>query len=291
MISTDARHLVMGTRDIWIPGFSSSTTTGWMPLVIPKEAQMVHFTLIAGGGGGGRPNVAAATAGAGGGGCSGVTHWSGSVSTIGRMLYVSIGLGGAGATANNTPGVSGSASYVSLRPTTIGEEVLCYANSGGGGNQSGTAGVAGSNALIGSMDLAHLGIWTASAGQAGGGGAATNGSSVAVATSTFISGGAGGGGSSGGNGGSQISGSARYPTLSGGATGDNPGANGIALRDPLTFIGGAGGGGINGAGTGANRGGNGGGYGSGGGGGGNATSGVSGNGGNGAPGLLIVRWW
>ena len=289
MIATDAKHLPGAPNELWIPGFSNSTTTGWQPIAVPLGAQMLYFRIIAGGGGGARPNAAAATAGGGGGGCSSVTSILIPANVLPKTLYCCIGLGGTGATANNTAGTDGTASYLSCVPSANDEDVIIYANSGRGGAAAGTAGPAGAIAAIASMDMATHGVWYAAVGLAGGAGATTNGTAISVANSLFISPGAGGGGSSAGTGGDQTSGSGLYPTISGGASGNNPGNHGIWLPRPFICIGGAGGGGINGSG-GSNTGGDGGGFGSGGGGGGNGTS-NSGNGGNGAPGLLIMRWW
>lgn len=285
----DARHLV-GPNEIWFTGWASNNTSEWRPIYIPKEANFLYFRIIAGGGGGARPNAAAATSGGGGGGASGVTHITMPASILPKVIYASIGLGGLGATANNTAGANGIASYLSCMPSTNDEDVIILASPGNGGAAAGTAGTAGAIAAIANMDMATHGIWYAIAGVAGAAGAATNGSAVTAIVSTFITGGAGGGGSSAGTGGNITSASGLYPTLSGGASGDNPGANGIWMPRPFICLGGAGGGGIAAAGTGANRGGNGGGFGSGGGGGGNATT-TSGNGGNGAPGQLLMRWW
>lgn len=287
----DAPHFSPLPNEIWIPGWApANSLTAFKKLHIPKAANMLWFTAIGAGGSGGMPGVGAAAVGAGGGQAGGVTHLIVSASVLPKVLYVLAGVGAVGATSPGA-GVFGTITYLSCQPLTNDEDCICRADGGQYGAGTGAGGSTGVAASIANMDMATQGTWIASAGQAGGAGTTTNGTAIAVATSLFISAGAGGGGSSGGTGGNQTSASALYPTISGGATGDNPGGNGIILNRPLICIGGAGGGGINGAGSGANRGGNGGGYGSGGGGGGNAASGVSGNGGNGAPGLLIMRWW
>jgi hypothetical protein len=220
--------------------------------------------------------------------------WTGPVSAIGRLIYLCVAQGGLGATANNTGGAIPISSFVALRPSSAARDVLmaCVA-----GLQGGAATGAGANGgSVGSistdMNLANLGTFTTVAGQPGTSSSATTGANITTYGSGQIGGGgAAGGGSSGGTGGNQTSASARYPTLLGGASGDNPGAHGIILRNPLTFIGGCGGGGTSGVGAGLNRGGKGGGYGTGGGGGGNCAGGTSGNGGDGAPGLFVITWW
>lgn len=95
-----------------------------------------------------------------------------------------------------------------------------------------------------------------------------------------------GGGSSAGTGGN-VTGAGPFPTISGGASGLNPGKGGMMLPKPFGGTGGSGGGGINGAGTGANFGGPGA-IGCGGGGGGNAASGTPGEGGKGGPGYCLI---
>ena len=140
MISTDAKHLPIAPREVWIPGFTSNLASGWQVIIIPKEAQMLWFTAIAGGGGGARPNAAAATAGGGGGSSGSFTHIMIAASVLPNKIFASVGLGGAGATANNTAGAAGIATYLSCVPSVNDEDTIIYANGGNGGAAAGGAG-------------------------------------------------------------------------------------------------------------------------------------------------------
>lgn len=290
---TDARHLAISNREIWIPGWNTNQATDrYRVFNLPKEAEMVMFTVIGSGGGGGRPNFTGAgnVNGASAGSSGGYSHLIVPANRIPPVLYLSAGLGGRGGTANNTAGEAGIASAVSVLPTNNDEDRLIFANGGSGGIAAGTGpSTGGAIATIANGDLASLGVYQFSAGVQGGQSSNTGGFSSSAIVSVFVTGGGGGGGSGGGQGGGITSGSAMYPTIEGALTGNNQGADGFYLLRPMLFFGGAGGGGVNGAG-GANHGGNGS-FGCGGGGGGNSVTGASGNGGNGGPGLIIIKWW
>jgi len=241
--------------------YGGGTTRDWLK---PRGASMVRMLLI-GAGAGGR----AGTTGAGGtgGGSGAITEWIGPSIFIPDQLRISIGAGGASASAG------GNTSVIYQSKDTAGYTLLT-AN----GAASNTAGTAFTNNYFGAS-----GIFKSTAGQAG----AAADTALIASTTTFLSG--GGGGSSvtttaGGN----VACNYGYPTVSGGAgvTG-SVGGDGFFLTQPIMIgVGGAGGGGS------ATTGGTGGkgGIGCGGGGGaiGTVTGGSGGQGGDGA--VFIWSW-
>ena len=91
--------------------------SGWEEYVTSIE---VEYLVVAGGGGGGRSNDANAAGGAGAGG-----FLTGFVTVTSDPVPITVGLGGAGATTNDTTGASGTDSFFS--------NVRALQGSGGGG--------------------------------------------------------------------------------------------------------------------------------------------------------------
>lgn len=244
--------------------YGGGTTRDWLK---PRGASMVRMLLI-GAGAGGR---AGSTSAAGTGGGSGaVTEWIGPAIFIPDELRISIGAGGASASAG------GNTSVIYQSKDTAGYTLLT-AN----GAASNTAGTAFTNNYFGAS-----GIFSSTAGQDG----AALTTAITASTTTFLSGGGGGSSAtplSGGN----VACNYGYPTISGGAgsTGGN-GADGFFLTQPIMIgAGGAGGGGKSTAGAGGN-GGNGG-IGCGGGGGGRGTTSGTSLGGRGGDGAVFIWSW
>ena len=243
--------------------FGGGTTRDWIK---PRGASMVRMLLIGGGAGG---RAGSTSAGGTGGGSGAVTEWIGPAIFIPDVLRVSIGAGGASASAGGNTTVSWQG------PTLSTGYTLLTAN----GAASNTAGTASSQNAFGAS-----GIFSSTAGQAG----AAVTTAITASTTTFLSGGGGGSSvvtSAGGN----VACNYGYPTISGGAgtTGGN-GADGYFLSQPIMIgVGGAGGGGSTTAAGGA---GGRGGIGCGGGGGGICTSGAS-LGGQGGDGAVFIWSW
>jgi len=281
---------------------NASTGSTWQTWVKPRNVKFISFFVLGGGGGGGGGQTNSAglsRRGGGSGGSSSITTGLFQANLIPDTLFIQVGAGGAGGTANNAGG-NGDLSYISVYPdTTIssGNIILQSGDSpaGGatniaGGGTAGTAGTAWTGALFDKNGLFSL--FNGQIGVTGPIGAATS-----KGISGLTSAGACGGGvatstaSAGGN----IIGAGFIPTVSGGTISGNNGGDGytsnipsnnMTSRLPMIFTGGAGGGASN-----ATAGGNGGngGFGSGGGGGGGGTTG--GNGGNGGSGVVIITSW
>lgn len=240
--------------------YGGGTVRDW---VKPRGASMVRMLLI-GAGAGGR---AGTTGGQGAGGGSGaITQWIGPAIFIPDVLRVSLGAGGASASAG------GNTTIIYQAKDGTGYTLLTAS-----GAASNAAGSASSNNFFGAS-----GIFTSVAGQNG----STSG--VSASQTTFLSGGAGGAATVTANG-AQVSAKFNYPNLLGGTgtTGGN-GKDGYFLTQPIMIgIGGSGGGGSNTA-----TGGSGGvgGIGCGGGGGGICTSGTS-LGGRGGDGAVFIWAW
>jgi hypothetical protein len=261
----------------------------WRTWEKPRGISMIHITCFGAGEGAGAPTSVNLPGGRGGG-SGGQTTLLIPAHVLPDVLYVSPGKGGAGATVFGvTRGVAGTASYVSIAPSTAAIYVACYANGGSGGN----GGVIATQA---SALMSFQGFFFALVGQDG------NGTTITYPTSgLLVSGGANGGpgGSftSTGFGGSVIAptqASIRFfSTRDGSADGTgNPGADGISLFQPLLSTGGAGGGGRGATGISVVGSGGNGGFGSGGGGCGNNGLGTIPAGvtsGAGGDGLVIIQ--
>lgn len=267
----------------------------------PAGAKLIHIVCIGGGGGGGGGFTRAsgvAGGGGGGGGSSAITRMTIDASLCPDMLYIAVGMGGAGGAANTAGSTGGfSAVYIPLTSGWSGTgTILCTSGNavagGGGAGTGAVGGAAGAASTIAvSPTWGSLGTWTSIAGQAGGaGGAITGAVATHVAWGTlFISGGAGGGGVSAANVtafGSNITGPAGnslISTITGGtlSTDGKPGYDNWG-QPPLSTGGSGGGAG----GTGIGGGGGNGGFGSGGAGGGAGT--VGGRGGDGGGGRVII---
>lgn len=240
--------------------YGGGTTRDWMK---PRGASMVRMLLIGAGAGG---RVGNTSVGGTGGGSGAVTEWIGPAIFIPDELRISIGAGGASASAG------GDTSIIWQGPSASAGYTLLTAN----GAASNTAGTAFANNFFGAS-----GIFKSTAGQNGGAAA------IIASTTIFLSGGAAGS-SATVTAGPNVATNYGYPTVNGGAgtTGGN-GGDGYFLTQPLFLgTGGAGGGGS------ATTGGTGGkgGIGCGGGGGaiGSVTGGAGGRGGDGA--VFIWSW-
>ena len=235
--------------------YGGGTTRDWLK---PRGASMVRMLLIGAGAGG---SAGSTVSGGVGGGSGAVTEWIGPAIFIPDLLRISIGAGGASASAG------GNTSVIWQGPKASAGYTLLTAN----GAPSNTAGLAFTNNYFGAS-----GIFKSTAGQAG----AAVTTAITASTTTFLSG--GGGGSSvtttaGGN----VACNYGYPTISGGAgtTGGN-GADGFFLTQPIMIgVGGAGGNG----GTGC--------IGCGGGGGGSGTTSGASLGGRGGDGAVFIWSW
>jgi hypothetical protein len=282
---------------------SVTAGVGWQTFDIPESVTMLYIFLLAGGGGGGSGFAGSPNGGGGGGGgSSSQTSVLIPAAMLPSRLFLSIGHGGATATAGIT-------SRVSVFPDTTANHTLALANPGSGGTSStsttgGALGGAGSIATIATMPLAGLGQFQLLVGQDGAtGGGAAGGSVTLPITGLVVTGGAGGGGGAGNNGGliTVPAGNFVFPPQPGGTGSTNinvapqNGSHGVNFVNGLNyFYGGTGGGATATGATGGNTrgfGGNGGyGCGGGGGGGGNTGAGV-GPGGRGGDGLAIIYAW
>jgi len=243
--------------------YGGGSTQDWIK---PRGLSMVRMLLIGAGSGGG---VGITTSGGLGGGSGVVTTWIGPAIFIPDELRISIGAGGASASAGN------KTSIIYQQKDGTGYTLL----NANGGLTSGSA-AAFTNNYFGAA-----GIFNSIAGQSG----AAAATAITASTTTFLSGGAGGATSATGAG-SNVATKYGYPTVNGGATNTTlalKGENGYFITQPLLLsVGGAGGGGS------AVTGGAGGigaiGSGGGGGGRGTTTPGVGGRGGDGA--VFIWSW-
>ena len=277
-------HLPLAQRAIQVDEFSAGGYTqtasgGYETYKIPSGATFLYVVLVGSAGKGGDPVPGAAIAGGGGGGSSSITKGILPVFLLPQVLYVAV-------PAQTITG-NGLDAKILIRPSTSADDCIISAPGGGQGASAGTAGSAGTGFSSGSGKWSGtLALWVSQVGAAGGAGSTTNGAAVTALATLPLTGGGGGGGSSAGTGGN-ITGAGPFPTISGGASGLNPGKGGMMLRQPFGGVGGSGGGGSNAAGTGANFGGPGA-IGCGGGGGGNAASGTAGASGKGGPGYCLI---
>lgn len=319
--------------------FETGSTAGlssqeqiWIKPRNKKFAQIICIGAGGGGGGGfrgltGNPN---GSSGGGGGGSGAVSVALFNLFFLPDKLFVSVGLGGAGASGNTGPGTAGSLSCVKLFTGTDSNYILMQSNGGSGGGAAaadtgGAGGAGGAASAINTAFPSGLGFHflalqnsitnisvAGQTGTAGGPSAGTAQPGVNLTlptTGIFVTGGTGGGGlgatgATGGKGGS-FNGlpSGIFPLHDGGLPGvqsvnnaGQVGSNGIKVPNLFYFFGGTGGGG---AGTSTTPGvaaaggaGGAGAYGCGGGGGGAGYVGSTGSaGGRGGNGLVVIASW
>ena len=309
---SDFKHLATNTQsavDTFIGG-SQTAGASWQNWQKPIGKTMAQITCVGQGGGGGAGVIGANSVSAGGGGGAGGNLMKLTIPLcfLPDQLYISCGESASGA---------GIASYVSIRPNTTPNFLLCISNGGtvGGAASAGTGGIAGAIPSINAIAnccIAGLGNYIFLAGGAGiAGGAAIAGAALTLPTTgLFTTGGTGGGGlpaaaATGTNGGSFTVPAAPSPFPAhlggvGSATATDPADEGRSgfnnvLTGLLYNYGGTGGASTHGTATGGGlvqaRGGNGG-YGCGGGGQGGALTGssvaVASKGGAGF--VIIVCW-
>jgi hypothetical protein len=252
------------------------TNVGSVYFVPSKPIKNVEYLIIGGGGGGGNAGGGGGGGGAGGYRSSVINELSGSNSNAEERITlantdpvaVTIGAGGAGATAANTGGAPGS-------PSSFGSIV---AKGGGGGNDGLTNGAGGGEGFS-SVGWVAFQRGFGTAGQGCDGGYLFDRS-----VSSYGGGGGGGAGGKGGNG--DPGGPGQYT-----APGDNYGQGGLGLTNSITgtaVLRGGGGCGARSARAGA---------GGGGGSGANGTDGTGGGGGGGTTsaakggsGIVILRY-
>jgi len=277
----------------YFSGDAATAATSWRTWEKPRGISMIHITCFGGGSGGGG-GISVNQSGGGGGGSGGQTTLLIPAHVLPDILYVSPGRGGAGASTFNSPGSSGTASFVSIAPSTAVIYVACFAN---GSNASATGSGNGDPAVVATQSSALMsfqGFFFALGGQRGAG------NITYPTTGLLVSGGADGGpgGSFTSNGfGGKITAPTQasirfFSDVPGGADGTGiPGSNGISLFQPLLSTGGAGGGGRGSTGIALNGSGGNGGFGSGGGGVGNAGGSINAGttGGKGGDGLVIIQ--
>ena len=242
---------------------------------VPRGASFLYIFLVGSGGNGATPTVGAGVSGGGGGGSASITKALIPTILIPNTLNVYV------SSASN----ASSRSMVTINARADTDVILATYN--GRGAITGSAGAGGAVMTVTAAPWAgSLALWVSQAGATAGAGSTTNGAAVTALATLPLTGGGGGGGSSAGTGGN-VTGAGPFPTITGGASGANPGRAGMMLRQPFGGVGGSGGGGVNAAGTGLNFGGAGA-IGCGGGGGGNAASGTPGAGGKGGPGYCLI---
>jgi hypothetical protein len=239
--------------------YGGGSTRDWIK---PRGVTMVRMLLIGAGAGG---RAGSTSSGGAGGGSGAITTWIGPAIFIPDELRISIGAGGAGASAG------GNTSVIYQQKNGTGYTLL---NANGAPSQ--TAGTAFANNYFGAA-----GIFNSIAGQAG---ANVGTGGITASTTTFLSGGADGSAIIGANGG-QVATNYGYPTVLGSS--GTTGGDGYFLTQPL-FLGVGGAGGVGSATSGGVGGKAGIGCGGGGGGLGTITPGAGGKGGDGA--VFIWSW-
>ena len=137
---------------------ANSVTAGssWHTWRKPRGISFIHILLFGGGGGGGGGFVGAAGAagGGGGGGSSAQTNILFPAWAIPDVLYISVGVGGAGSTGSTVAGSNGIVSYISIDPSTTANNLLAIASAGGGGG-AGTAAAGGALGTAGAASAVN----------------------------------------------------------------------------------------------------------------------------------------
>jgi len=265
-------------------------TGDWQTWSKPRNAKMIEIFCIGGGGGGGQGGQNGSTGG-GGGGSAGIVRGIIPAFLLPDTIYIQVAKGGAGTLLAGT-GDAGGISYISLRPSTSEQTLICKSSTAGAGGGTSTGG--GAAATVSSLTLStfgNLGLFTAIAGVGGGAGTAGGaaGSNVTALASNLTTGGAGAAGKGAtvfGTGGNILPAPVILTsTVNGGQTEGADGQHGYGTLQPFCGTGGAGGA-SNLAGTGG-KGGNGF-YGCGGGAAGGGTTPTLSRSGDGGDGLVII---
>jgi len=213
LLYTDSNSSNPTTSGPYSNGYTVFQYTGASGTFVPNFTGFVQLLLVGGGGGGGRT-------GGGGGGGAVVNVYAYVVAT--SSYTITVGQGGAGATADGVLGANGTSSIF----TTLSGNVNISAIGGGGGGSYGiNGGNGGSGGGAGSTDAGYTYGGT---GLINGGNGGSGGNSGNVISTGRIAGGGGGAGSAGtagttsvgGNGGngiiSNISGTSTYYAGGGG---------------------------------------------------------------------------
>jgi hypothetical protein len=286
----DLSHIPNSQQDIQIFNANGGAWQTWRK---PRKCNYVYIMCIGGGGGGGA-GATVNNGNAGGGASGAITRILYNAQQLLDILYVQVGLGGAGGLNNGNLGANGTRSLVALQPTVIAQNLLAISgNAGAGGGAAGGSTAAGETASTQATATFYtLGNFISTAGRVN---TVTGLLDITPLTSQITSPGAAGGGFTSTSvifqAGSILS--TTYSPLiplgvsssTAGVNGTN-GGDGVTIWKPFFSVGGAGGG----ASVTANggKGGNGG-IGSGGGGGGaGATLAQGGSGGKGGDGLVII---
>jgi hypothetical protein len=287
----DLSHIPNSQQDVRIFNANGSAWQTWCK---PKKCNYVYIMCIGGAGGGGA-GATVNNGNAGGGASGAITRILFNAQQLSDILYVQVGLGGAGGLNSGALGTNGTRSLVALQPTVIAQNLVAISGAAGaGGGAAGGSTSAGETVSTqGTATFYTLGNFISTAGRAN----LVTGASLDITplTSQITCSGAAGGGFNSTpvifQAGSILS--TTYSPLiplgvsssTAGVNGTN-GGDGVTIWKPFFSVGGAGGG----ASVTANggKGGNGG-IGSGGGGGGaGATLAQGGSGGKGGDGLVII---
>jgi len=288
---------------------STVSNIQWKTWQKPRGKSMLTMLILgggAGGGGGFAADAGAARGGGGSGGSSSTLRVTIPLIFLPDTLYIQVGAGGTGRRSGEGVAGSGILSYVCIAPSITTIDVVAASGQGlpvGGGTGTGAAagalGNAGAVPVISVMPLVGLGIWQATAGQAGvAGGAHTGavGGAIAFPTTGLVTmGGTGGAGTTsldfaGGLitavAGTLISDSRPINAEAGSFSG----SGGYLNQRPFWSYSGMSGGSSNTL-VGGNGGKGGPGSGGGGGGGGIEGAGVDGRGGDGGDGMIVLIAW
>lgn len=306
-MSGSSAPVATGGTEATSGGYRYHTFTSNGNLVV-TGAGVVELLMVAGGGGGGRgnnqPTETYGEAGGGGGGAGGLV-WAEKVAVSVGTYPIVIGSGGAGSTADLSPGATGQDSTALGLTAKGGGGGGTYGNSAGttgNGQDGGSSGGAGGTNYFTQRGLGVPGLVVAQPYQFGNaGGAANNAISNAGGSSSFRDGGGGGGAATRGGDATLSTVNAVAPGAGGDGLEFSAWATATSTGDGGYYAGGGGGGDRGGQGGGA--GGAGGGAAGGsvgtaggngdtntGGGGGGSGSSDNVNGGSGGSGIVIVRY-
>lgn len=279
--------------------------SGWQVFKKNKNAATLSIFCLGGGAGAGsgenNANPALVKNGSGGGGSSSYTVAVFPAQLLPDTMYIYVGLGGSGGTANATmAGQEGELSYVSITPNSkLATDVVCISGTATAKGSLGATQLGGVGGTVATPTVANflkLSTYYTVAGLQGGSGGITTtaGVSITALTSSVVTPGAGGGGSDATNGadGGTCWGRGGLPTAIGGDGNLNwgsGGTHGTFVLQPFCAQSGSGGGGRgNTTGSGGDGGNGSFGCGGGGGGGGSTAQGGGGKGGDGGNGLIII---
>jgi hypothetical protein len=159
----DLSHIPNSQQDIQIFNANGSAWQTWRK---PKKCSYVYIMCI-GGGAGGAGGASVNNNPAGGGASGAITRGLYNVQQLSDILYIQVGLGGAGGLNSGAAGTNGTRSLVALQPTVLAQNLVAISGAVGaiGGTTGGTTSAGETVSTQGNATFFTLGNFISTAGR------------------------------------------------------------------------------------------------------------------------------